>query len=146
MMSLPPPTDICEDSQPSCPVPDPVWLPGVLLGSGNHRGTVLGICVKATGNTCSFNGTSYPGGSTARIPLGPLTAPTAPGTRKVLVWCKSTGAFTSGGPAQSVLRVSFTNTDPTAAPLGYGWWDVLPGQVGTGTGTTLVNPARLTTC
>jgi hypothetical protein len=146
IMSLPPPADVCEESQASCPFPDPVWVPGALLGSGNNRGTALGICAQATGNDCSFNGTTYPRGSTARMPLGPLTAPAAPGTRQVLAWCKSTGTFTPGGPSQPVLRVSFTNTDPADAPLGYGWWDVLPDQAGTGTGQTLVDPAQLATC
>jgi hypothetical protein len=45
-----------------------------------------------------------------------------------------------------VLRVSFTNADPTDSVLGYGWWDVTPDQVGTGAGQTLLDPGPLQPC
>jgi Trypsin len=147
MMSIPPPADDCEEEQrSSCSVPEPVWVPGVLLGSGNNRGTVLGVCEQEAGNDCSFDGTHYAAGRTARMALGTSVARSALGTRQVLVWCRSSDAFTAGGPVQPVLRVSFTNADPVESPLGYGWWDVSPDQVGTGAGQTLVDQARLAPC
>jgi hypothetical protein len=144
-MSLPPPMAMCEPGQTSCTLPDPKWAPGFLSGSGNNRGTVQAVCAAADGNSCSFNGTAHADGTTTRLPLGPSKAPrTAP--REIMVWCRTRSAFTQGGPLYPALRVSFTNADRDAGPIGMGWWDVMSDQVGTGTGHTLMDPGLFTTC
>jgi hypothetical protein len=51
-----------------------------------------------------------------------------------MVWCKTTAALTVGAAPQQVLRVSFTNAEPTEPPIGRGWWDVSPAQLSTGQG------------
>jgi hypothetical protein len=64
-----------------------------------------------------------------------------------MVWCKTSTAFPdASSPTRPVLRVSFTNGDPQESPLGYGWWDVTPDQVGTGSGQVLVDTGRLAPC
>jgi hypothetical protein len=132
-MTLPPQTGLCPATG-SCVDSDPGWKAGVLLGAGNYRGTALARCATATGNTCSFDDVPTPPGASARLPLGPASAPTAPGTRQVMAWCKTTTPFpdTSSAFPQTVLRISLTNADPSEVQPGYGWWDVTPGQVGTG--------------
>jgi hypothetical protein len=65
----------------------------------------------------------------------------------VVAWCQTTTAFPDqGSPAQPVLRVSFTNADPSDSPLGYGWWDVTPDQLGTGAGQTVLDTGALSPC
>jgi hypothetical protein len=146
-MTLPPQTDHCDPGMPSCTVAEPVWLQGVLLGAGNYRGTALARCASADTRSCSFDGAAYGTGASARIPLGPSSAPDTAGTRRVMIWCKTSVAFPdANSPAQQVLRVSFTNADPAESPLGYGWWDVSPGQVGTGAGQTPVDSSPLAAC
>jgi hypothetical protein len=144
-MTLPPQVDVCDPGEASCTAPDPAWALGNLTGAGNYRGTTLAVCAQAVGNTCSFDGTGYAGGAIGRLALGPSGAPgTAP--RQVMVWCKTSDVFATGAPAQPALRVSFTNDDHVEVPIGYGWWDVTPDQVGTGTGQTPVDISLLMTC
>jgi hypothetical protein len=146
-MTLPPQTDRCDPGMTSCAVSEPTWVRGVLLGSGNYRGTALARCASAGGDGCSFDGVASAAGASARMQLGSSAAPSAPGTREVMVWCKTDTAFPDAdSPTRQVLRVSFTNGDPHESPLGYGWWDVTPDQVGTGTGQTLVDTGPLTPC
>jgi hypothetical protein len=150
-MTPPPQTDLCDEGDEgqvcSGAMPDPVWARGVLLGSGNYRGTALGRCATAAGNRCSFDGVAVAAGASYRMRLGPSSAPDAPGTRQVMAWCTTTAPFPDpDSPAQPVVRVSLTNADPRASPIGYGWWDVTPGQVGTGTGQTLVDAGQLASC
>jgi hypothetical protein len=144
-MSLPPQMEMCEPGQTSCTAPAPTWAPGSLLGSGNNRGTVQAVCAAAAGNDCSFKGTAYAGGAIARLQLGPSKAP-GTGPRQVMVWCKTSSAFSQGGPLYPALRVSFTNADQDEVPIGMGWWDVMTDQVGTGAGQTLVDADLFATC
>jgi hypothetical protein len=137
-----PPQDGC-DTGTTCP--QPVWEQGALLGAGNYRGTALARCATAANNTCTFGQTTYPTGTSTRIPLGPATAPgTAP--RQVMIWCKTSTSLTPGDPARDALRISFTNADPQESPLGYGWWDITPDQLGTGNGNTPLDPSQFTPC
>lgn len=146
-MTLPPQTDLCDPGMTSCTSPVLRWARGVLLGAGNYRGTALARCVAVERNGCSFDGVAAAAGTSARMRLGPSSAPNAPGTREVMVWCTADAAFPeAGSPTRPVLRVSFTNADPQKSPIGYGWWDVTPDQVGTGTGRTLLDTSRLTPC
>jgi hypothetical protein len=146
-MTLPPEADVCDAGSPACAPSAPAWAPGVLLGAGNYRGTAMARCASAGNAACSFNGTAYAEGASARLLLGPASAPSAPGTREVVVWCKTTTAFPDpGSPARDVLRLSFTNAEHADVVIGYGWWDMTPDQVGTGTGQTLVNTGPLDTC
>jgi hypothetical protein len=149
-MTLPPQTGLCRPATGSCVDSDPGWKAGVLLGAGNYRGTAEVRCAAAAGNACSFDDAPTPAGTATRLPLGPASAPTAPGTREVMVWCKTTTPFPdAGSPAQPVLRVSLTNADPSETQPGYGWWDVTPGQIGTtpsATGQTQLDPATLPAC
>jgi hypothetical protein len=148
-MTPPPQTGLCPAAG-SCVESDPGWKAGVLLGAGNYRGAAEARCAAAAGNACSFGGAATPAGAAARLPLGPASAPTAPGTREVMVWCKTTAPFPdAGSPAQPVLRVSLTNADPSEVQPGFGWWDVTPGQAGTtpsATGQTQLDPATLPAC
>ncbi|HEY6798197.1 MAG TPA: trypsin-like serine protease [Kineosporiaceae bacterium] len=147
LMSEAPPMAICDAGDPSCTTPPPVWRLGAVLGAGNYRGTMLGVCASVPGNVCSFGATSYPGGAIARLLLGPDGALTAGGNREVEVWCKTTTSFSPDGPARPALRVSFTNLDPRPAPSGYGWWDIMPDQAGAGTTTpVLLDTTPFTTC
>jgi hypothetical protein len=144
-MTLPPQTVVCDPGEASCTTPDPTWTVGNLTGAGNYRGTALAVCAQATGNNCSLDGTAYAGGAIGRLPLGTSQAPgTVP--RQVMVWCRTSDVFTSGAPAQPALRVSFTNNDGATVPLGYGWWDVTPDQVGAGSGRTPVDTSQFATC
>jgi hypothetical protein len=143
-MTLPPQTNTCAESDTSCS--PPTWATAFLLGSGNYRGTALAVCAPDSDNSCSFGGTLYAGGTIGRLLLGPSTAPTAMGTREVMVWCKTSAVFTAGAAARPALRVSFTNADHVEASVGRGWWDVTPDQVGTGAGQTLVDPDQFATC
>jgi Trypsin len=144
-MTLPPQTDHCDPGMPSCTVTNPVWARGRLLGAGNYRGTALARCASAGTNSCSFDGAAYGNGASARMRLGPLSAPGSPGTREVMIWCRSSVAFPdANSPVQQVLRVSFTNADPRDAALAYGWWDVTPDQVDSGQGP--VDAGTLATC
>lgn len=142
-MTQPPRTDACEPGETGCTLPGPRWARSTLMGSGNYRGTALAVCAQAAGNTCSFNGTTYPGGAIGRLSLGPTKAP-GTGPRQAMVWCKTSAVFTEGTPARDALRVSFTNADPSEVPVGMGWWDVTPDQVGTG--NTPVDPNQFATC
>jgi hypothetical protein len=145
-MTPPPPATTC-DPGPQCPSSTPAWTRGILLGAGNYRGTALARCATAASNACAFNQVTYATGASARMPLGPSSAPTAMGTRQVMVWCKSTAPFPDAtSPAQQVLRVSFTNADSSESPLGNGWWDVTAGQVGTGADQTLLDTSPLASC
>lgn len=144
-MTLPPQTRSCTPAAASCLVSDPGWRQGVILGAGNHRGTALARC--AATDACSFDGTPYPAGARARMRLGSASAPDAPGTRQVMVWCKTTTAFPDPtSPTQPVLRVSFTNAEPDGTLLGYGWWDVTPDQIGTGTDKAPLDTGGLAPC
>jgi hypothetical protein len=146
-MTLPPHTNLCSAATGSCIPSDPGWKQGTLLGAGNYRGTALARCATAATNDCSFNGTTYAAGASARMPLGRASAPSAPGTRQVMVWCKTTTAFPDPtSPTQPVLRVSFTNADPNESPTGYGWWDVTPDQVGAGSGQARLDTGPLGPC
>jgi hypothetical protein len=146
-MTLPPQTDHCDPGMTSCSVSEPTWMRGVLLGAGNYRGTALARCASSGSNSCSFDGVASADGASVRMPLGPSSAPTAAGTREVMVWCKTSSHFPDGSsPIQPVLRVSFTNQDTKESPDGYGWWDVTPDQIGTGTGQTLVSTDSLAPC
>jgi hypothetical protein len=144
-MSTPPqPAVECDEDQ-ECATP--VWARAVLMGAGNYRGTALMRCAVAGANTCSFGGAGHPAGASARLPLGSSASPAAPGAREVVAWCQTTTAFPDqGSPAQPVLRVSFTNADPSDSPLGYGWWDVTPDQLGTGAGQTVLDTGALSPC
>jgi hypothetical protein len=147
LMTAPPELDVCDPGQPSCNLPAPTWLRGVLSGAGNYRGTASLRCVQAAGTTCSYAGVPTTGGTSARLRLGPATAPTAQGTREVMVWCRTTTQFPdAGSPTQPVLRVSFTNAEHSTVQLGYGWWDITPDQVGTGSDTAPLDTTQLATC
>jgi Trypsin len=144
-MTLPPETEICDAGERPCTQPDPVWSAGDVLGAGNYRGTALAVCAEAAGNTCAFDGRPYAAGAIARLALGPTRAPqTAP--RQVMIWCKTDTAFAADASARPALRVSFTNADRDEVPVGMGWWDVTPDQVGTVTGTPAVDSNRFATC
>jgi hypothetical protein len=146
-MTMPPQADVCEPGITSCTGSQPTWAQGVLTGAGNYRGTALARCATAETNTCSFNGLATAAGASARMALGPSSAPSAPGVRRVMVWCKTTTAFPDPtSPTRPVLRVSFTNADPNDSPIGYGWWDVTPDQVGSGTGRTLLDTSQVSPC
>jgi hypothetical protein len=146
-MTLPPQTDRCDPGMTSCTGSEPTWPRGVLAGSGTYRGVALARCAVAAGSRCSVGEVSHAGGASVRIPLGTVAVPTAPGTREVLVWCKTETAFpAAGSPTRAVLRVSFTNADPDESPDGYGWWDLTPDQVGTGSGNALVDTGSLARC
>jgi hypothetical protein len=146
-MTMPPQTGVCEPGEKSCTSPGPHWVQAALLGSGNYRGTALARCATVTGNGCSFSGTASAPGASARMPLGPSSAPNAPGTREVMVWCRTGTAFPdAGSPTRQVLRVSLTNADGVEVPVGMGWWDVTPDQVGTGTSQTPVDADQLAAC
>jgi hypothetical protein len=136
-MTLPPqPVSCDEDAQCG----SPTWVQATLLGAGNYRGIAQALCATAEGNSCSFNGVAYAAGDAARMALGPSSAPSALGTRQVMIWCRATPASS----ARQLVRVSFTNADPHPSPLGYGWWDVTSDQVGTG--QTRLNTAALDPC
>jgi hypothetical protein len=146
-MTMPPQVASCEPGETSCTSLGQRWLPASVLGTGNYRGTALARCAAAAGNACSFDGASYAPGVSARLPLGPSSAPAAPGTRELLVWCTTDAAFPeAGSPVQTVLRASFTNADGTEEPAGMGWWDLTPGQLGTGTGRTPPDTGQLAAC
>lgn len=144
-MAMPPQVDVCDEGETSCDKPEPQWAPGVLTGAGNYRGTALAVCVQAAGNTCSFDGTAHAGGAIGRLSLGPSAAP-GTGPREVMVWCASSNVFAEGAEPQQALRVSFTNGDHEKVPVGMGWWDVTPDQVGTGAGQTPLDTSHLTPC
>ncbi|HEY6797872.1 MAG TPA: S1 family peptidase [Kineosporiaceae bacterium] len=146
-MTQPPQDHVCDPGDEACHQLDPAWLAGTLTGGGNHRGTALARCAAVGRNSCSFGGTTYAAGAQARLSLGPTSAPSAPGTRKVLIWCGTQTAFPDAGhPSRQVLRVSFTNGDDIASPVGYGWWDLTPDQV-TGPDTNRpVDTARSNAC
>ncbi|HEY6795926.1 MAG TPA: trypsin-like serine protease [Kineosporiaceae bacterium] len=146
-MTLPPQSGPCAAVTAPCAGRGPGWKLGVLLGAGNYRGTALVRCASSGSEACSFQGVAPAAGVSARLGLGPVSAPLSPGTRQVMVWCRTTTAFPdAGSPARPVLRVSFTNADPADTPAGYGWWDVTPDQVGTGTGQTPLDPGPLQPC
>ncbi|HEY6794608.1 MAG TPA: trypsin-like serine protease [Kineosporiaceae bacterium] len=145
-MTSPPPTPVCLPGMWSCT--SPIWEQGVLLGAGNYRGTALARCASAGSSGCSFNATAYAIGASARMSLGPATAPLAPGTREVQVWCTTTTPFPDAtSPARSVVRVSFTNAEHSTVQIGYGWWDVTPDQLGTSpTDQSPLDTSRLAHC
>ncbi|HEY6794606.1 MAG TPA: trypsin-like serine protease [Kineosporiaceae bacterium] len=145
-MTSPPPTSVCLPGMTSCT--SPIWEQGVLLGAGNYRGTALARCASVGSSGCSFKGTVYAGGASARMSLGPADAPLAPGTREVQVWCTTTTSFPdAASPARSVVRVSFTNAEHSTVQIGYGWWDVTPDQLGTSpTDQTPLDTSRLARC
>jgi hypothetical protein len=142
-MTMPPPTNVCEPEDTACTLPAPLWEKSTLMGSGNYRGTAQAVCAQATGNTCTFNGTTYPGGTIARLELGPTSAPTT-GPRDVMVWCTTSAVFAKGASARPALRVSFTNSGHSDVPRGMGWWDVTPDQVGTG--NLPIDPSHFAAC
>jgi hypothetical protein len=140
-MTQPPHVDTCEPGETGCTFPGPRWALSTLTGAGNYRGTALAVCAPATPEPCTFNTTTYPAATTARLPLGPAQAPgTAP--RQVMVWCRTTASLTPGTPTQQVLRISFTNAEHTQVPTGRGWWDITPDQLG----TNPIDPSQFTTC
>ncbi|HEY6794607.1 MAG TPA: trypsin-like serine protease [Kineosporiaceae bacterium] len=145
-MTSPPPTSVCLPGMRSCT--SPIGEPGVLLGAGNYRGTALARCGSVGSSGCSFKGTVYAGGASARMSLGPATAPLAPGTREVQVWCATTTPFPEAtSPARSVVRVSFTNAEHSTVQIGYGWWDVTPDQLGASpTDQSPLDTSRLAHC
>jgi Trypsin len=146
-MSLPPQVAVCDVGAPTCTRSMPSWAQGVLLGAGNYRGTAQARCAAVTGNDCSFNGVPSAAGASARMALGPASAPSALGTRDVMVWCRTSTPFPEPtSPTREVVLVSFTNGDPQESPLGYGWWDLTLDQVGTGNGQTLLDTGNLTAC
>ncbi|HEY6796132.1 MAG TPA: trypsin-like peptidase domain-containing protein [Kineosporiaceae bacterium] len=144
-MSMPPQLGVCDPGHASCTTPGPHFVPAAVLGSGNYRGTALARCASAPGNGCSFDGTRYAAGGIARMRLGPSSG--APGPRGVVVWCTTTTVFPGDGdPARHVLRISFTNADDVQGPVGMGWWDVTPDQLGTGANQSPVDTGQLATC
>ena len=144
-MTMPPQVEVCDEGETSCAIPDPTWASESLMGAGNYRGTASAVCVQGKGNGCSFDGKEYAGGSVARLPLGPKGMPgTAP--RRVAVWCRSSNVFAAGTSARPALRVTFTNDEHEEVPIGMGWWDVTPDQVGAGTGQIPVNNDLLSAC
>ncbi|HEY6793086.1 MAG TPA: hypothetical protein VI248_00210 [Kineosporiaceae bacterium] len=66
-MTQPPRTGACQPGETGCTLPGPRWARSTLMGSGNYRGTALAVCAQAAGNTCSFNGTTYPGRAIGRL-------------------------------------------------------------------------------
>ncbi|HEY6798258.1 MAG TPA: trypsin-like serine protease [Kineosporiaceae bacterium] len=144
-MTPPPQTRLCPTTG-ACDAPDPGWKPAFLLGAGNYRGTALARCATAAANTCTFGDVPTAPGAAARLLLGPASAPTAPATRQVMVWCKTTTPFPdSSSPVRPVLRVSLTNADPHEVQPGYGWWDITPDQVGPAPSVTGQTPLDTTT-
>jgi hypothetical protein len=141
-LTMPPQVDICDPGRPSCSTPDPVWQSAILVGYSQNQGTVLARCVQGDGNACTFDGVGYAGGSTARLPLGAVGVT---GTRRVMVWCRSSTALNVGDPPQPVLEVSFSNDDDPQGPVGMGWWYVAARHVTTDT-TTPVDTTVFTTC
>jgi hypothetical protein len=144
-MTSPPQVDVCDMGETSCAEPDLHWVLAALPGSGNYRGTALAVCAQASGNACSFNGTTYAGGEIGRLPLG-LSDASGMGPRQVMVWCTSSGVFAPDSPARPALRISFTNDDHAEVPVGTGWWDVTPDQVDSATGKISPDIARLAAC
>lgn len=145
LMTEPPHVDVCDPGDTSCTLPDPKWAEGAVLGSGTYRGTALAVCAQVSGNSCSFDGTAYEGGKIGRLELGPSTAPgTTP--RRVMIWCQSSAVFGEGAAAQPALQVSFTNADGVEAPVGYGWWNVTPDQVGVGADLAAADLSQFATC
>lgn len=129
------------------PVPEGTWLPRLAAQAPGVFDWSRLYGWGSAGNGCSFDSADYATGTSLRMRLGPSSAPEAAGTRHVMVWCKTTTAFPDpDSPSQPVLRVSLTNADGIEVPVGMGWWDVTPDQVGTGSGQTLVDTDRLATC
>jgi hypothetical protein len=112
------------------------------VGYSHNQGTVLAKCAGAEGNSCTIDGVSYAGGVIAQLPLGAVGVT---GTRRVVVWCRSTAALSAGAPPQQVLEVSFSNDDDPQGPAGMGWWYVIPDHVTTDT-TTPVDTTVFATC
>ena len=135
-MTAPPQPDVCDDGDPNCSLPDPVWRAATLTAPGGGDGLVAATCPSGDGNSCSFNGSLYAPGAPGRVKVG--------SGRQVMVWCKTTDALTVGATPQSVLRVSFTNAEHDEGPIGHGWWDVSPGQVTVANGP--VDTAPFATC
>jgi hypothetical protein len=135
-MTAPPQVDFCDEGDPTCSLPDPVWRAATLAASGGGDGLVAAACPSGEGNSCSFNGSLYAPGASGRVKVG--------SGRQVMVWCKTTDALTVGSGPQSVLRVSFTNAEHDEGPIGHGWWDVSPGQVTASNGP--VDTAPFATC
>jgi hypothetical protein len=141
-MTMPPQADVCDPGQPQCNIPDPVWQAATLTGYSHNQGTVPARCATADGNACTFDGVPYVGGATARLPLGAVGVT---GTRRVMVWCRTTAALNVGDPPQPVLELSFSNDDDPQGPVGMGWWLVSPDHVTTGTNTP-VDTTVFATC
>jgi hypothetical protein len=135
-MTAPPQVDFCDEGDPTCSLPDPVWRVATLAAPGGGDGLVAAACPSGEGNSCSFNGSLYAPGASGRVKVG--------SGRQVMVWCKTTDALTVGSGPQSVLRVSFTNAEHDEGPIGHGWWDVSPGQVTVANGP--VDTAPFATC
>ncbi len=146
-MTQPPQDHVCDPGDGACPQPDAAWHQGTLTGGGNYRGTVLARCAAAGKNSCSFGGTQYAAGEQARFTLGTTSAPSAPGTRNVLIWCGTQTAFPGADyPTRQVLRVSFTNDTDLSSPAAYGWWDLTPDQVTAPATNRAMEPTRSTAC
>ena len=109
---------------------------------GPTQSTVPARCADTNEDGCSFDGITYPAGSTGRLRLGGTDTT---GTREVMVWCKTTTALSAGSPPGQVLMVSFTNADGREVPIGQGWWYVPPNRVLSSAGAP-VDTAPFTTC
>jgi hypothetical protein len=129
LMSAPPSSGVCDDDQSSCTEPTETV--------GNLASGTTVTCASG-GPACSYDGTDYRAGQTASISLS---------GQQVEAWCRTLGQASSQGPnsfaGTLVAEVSFTNSDPTD-PTGYGWWQVDPGAVGTGSST--LDISTLTSC
>jgi hypothetical protein len=131
---------------------DPVTPLGILVAPSTRNGQVLTGCAgNDTGDTCTFAKTVYPKDShptlhLTRVPQTGVDAP--PGRRDVIIWCRTTGTLTTGAPTTTLLRLSFTNTDPAGYPPAYGWWDVNPSSVQPlpDNPDSTINPDQLTPC
>jgi hypothetical protein len=104
-----------------------------------------------TGDTCTFANIAYAKDSrpTLRLTDPPQTGvDAATGYRDVIIWCRTTGSLTTGVPATTLLRLSFTNTDAAGYPPAYGWWDVNPSSVQSLPDNPLstISPDELTPC
>jgi hypothetical protein len=122
------------------------------VGPSATNGQVLTGCAgNDIGDTCTFSKIVYAKDSHPTLRLTPPAqtgVDTSTGRRDVIVWCRTTGGLTTGAPATTLLRLSFTNTDPAGYPPAYGWWDVNPSSVQPlpDNPSSSIDPDGLSTC